>query len=258
MIASLYAGISGLSANATAMTVIGDNIANVNTTAFKSNRSHFANILSTSLGGESATAGVGRGVEFWGVSAQWTQGSLENSTSATDLAINGKGFFMVQDSSGSNFYTRAGNFTFDKEGYLVNPDGHQLQGYQIDTDGNIGSISDIYIPGERVSPPAATTEFNFDINLNAGAQAGETYTTAQTVYDSLGNAIPVTFTFTRQAAAQTWAVTGSIPTSAGTAVTFGGNASMNIVFDDAGIMTSPAANVTTALTLTNGADTPLS
>ena len=258
MIASLYAGISGLSANATAMTVIGDNIANVNTTAFKSNRSHFANILSTSLGGESATAGVGRGVEFWGVSAQWTQGSLENSTSATDLAINGKGFFMVQDTSGSNFYTRAGNFTFDKEGYLVNPDGHQLQGYQIDTDGNIGSITDIYIPGERVSPPAATTEFNFDINLNAGAQTGDTYTTAQTVYDSLGNAVPVTFTFTRQAAAQTWTVTGSIPTSAGTAVTFGGNASMNIVFDDAGIMTSPAANVTTALTLTNGADTPLS
>ena len=87
MIASLYAGISGLSANATAMTVIGDNIANVNTTAFKSNRSHFANILSASLGGDAATASVGRGVEFWGVNAQWTQGSLENSTSATDLAI---------------------------------------------------------------------------------------------------------------------------------------------------------------------------
>jgi flagellar hook protein FlgE len=258
MIASLYAGISGLSANATAMTVIGDNIANVNTTAFKSNRSHFANILSTSLGGESGTAGGGRGVGFWGVSAPWTQGSLENSTSATDLAINGKGFFMVQDTSGSNFYTRAGNFTFDKEGFLVNPDGHQLQGYQIDTAGNIGSITDIYIPGERVSPPAATTEFNFDINLNAGALTGDTYTTAQTVYDSLGNAVPVTFTFTRQAAAQTWTVTGSIPASAGTAVTFGGSASMNIVFDDAGIMTSPAANVTTALTLTNGADTPLS
>jgi flagellar hook protein FlgE len=258
MIASLYAGISGLSANATAMTVIGDNIANVNTTAFKSNRSHFANILSTSLGGESGPAGGGRGGDLWGVSAQWTQGSLENSTSATDLAINGKGFFMVQDTSGSNFYTRAGNFTFDKEGFLVNPDGHQLQGYQIDTAGNIGSITDIYIPGERVSPPAATTEFNFDINLNAGALTGDTYTTAQTVYDSLGNAVPVTFTFTRQAAAQTWTVTGSIPASAGTAVTFGGSASMNIVFDDAGIMTSPAANVTTALTLTNGADTPLS
>jgi flagellar hook protein FlgE len=258
MIASLYAGISGLSANATAMTVIGDNIANVNTTAFKGNRSHFANILSTSLGGQSATAGVGRGVEFWGVNAQWTQGSLENSSSATDLAINGKGFFMVQDTSGSNFYTRAGNFTFDKNGYLVNPDGHRLQGYQIDSDGNIGSISSIYIPGERISPPAATTEFNFDLNLSSGAEAGETFTTAQTFYDSLGNAIPVTFTFTRAAAVQTWTVTGSIPADAGTGVTFDGAASMDIVFDANGDMTTPAANVTTALTLTNGAASPLS
>ena len=155
MIASLYAGISGLSANATAMTVIGDNIANVNTTGFKGNRSHFANILSTSLGGESSTGNVGRGVEFWGTNAQWTQGSMENSPSATDLAINGKGFFMVQDIGGANFYTRAGSFTFDKNGYLVNPDGLKLQGYQVDANGNIGAITSVYIPGERTSPPCA-------------------------------------------------------------------------------------------------------
>jgi flagellar hook protein FlgE len=262
MIASLYAGISGLSANATAMTVIGDNIANVNTTAFKSNRSHFANILSASLGGDAATASVGRGVEFWGVNAQWTQGSLENSTSATDLAINGKGFFMVQDGSGSNFYTRAGSFTFDKEGYLVNPDGLQLQGYQIDADGNIGSISDIYIPGERVSPPAETTEFNFDINLSSSAEVGETYTTAQTVYDSLGNAVPVTFTFTK-AGPGAWSVAGSIPPSVGSGMTIGGAASMAITFDENGAMTAPAGDVTVAVTaganglMTNGAS-PLS
>jgi len=258
MIASLYAGISGLSAQATAMTVIGDNIANVNTTAFKSNSSHFANILSNSLGGESATSGVGRGVEFWGASAQWTQGSLENSANSTDLAINGKGFFMVEDVSGSRYYTRAGSFSFDKEGYLVNPDGLKLQGYQLDRNGNIGSITDIYIPGERISPPSATTEFNFDINLSSTAVAGDTYTTAQTVYDSLGNAVPMTLTFTRQAAARTWAVTGSIPTTAGTGVTFGGAASTNIVFDASGAMITPAADVAVAMALTNGANTPLS
>jgi len=257
MIASLYAGISGLSANATAMTVIGDNIANVNTTAFKSNTSHFANILSSSLGGESATSGVGRGAEFWGVNAQWTQGSLENSANSTDLAINGKGFFMVEDTSGSRFYTRAGAFTFDKEGYLVNPDGLRLQGYQLNANGGIGSITDVYVPGERISPPSSTTEFNFDINLSSTAVTGDTYTTSQTVYDSLGNAIPLTLTFTRAAAARTWTVTGSIPTSSGTGVTFGGNASMNIVFDANGKMITPAADVTTALALTNGA-TPLS
>ena len=210
MIASLYAGISGLSANSTAMTVIGDNIANVGTTAFKSNRSHFANILSTSLGGDSATGNVGRGVEFWGTNAQWTQGSLENSSNPTDLAVNGKGFFMVQDAGGANFYTRAGSFTFDKEGYLVNPDGMKLQGYQIDASGNVGAIASVYIPGERISAPSATTEFNFDLNLSAEAAVNDTYTTAQTVYDSLGNAVPVTFTFTKTGST-TWSVAGSVP-----------------------------------------------
>jgi flagellar hook protein FlgE len=139
----------------------------------------------------------------------------------------------------------------------VNPDGLQVQGYAIDTAGNLSSISDIYIPGERISPPVATTEFNFDINLSSAAGTGDTYTTAQTMYDTLGNAIPVTFTFTRQAAAQTWTVTGTIPSSAGTGVTFGGNPSMDVVFDSQGAMTSPAGNVTLALALTNGA-APLS
>ena len=254
MIASLYAGISGLSANATAMTVIGDNIANVNTTAFKGNRSHFANILSSSLGGESATGNVGRGVEFWGTNAQWTQGSLENSSNPTDLAINGKGFFMVQDGSGSNFYTRAGSFTFDKEGYLVNPDGMKLQGYQIDANGNVGAITPVYIPGERISAPMATEEFNFDLNLSAGAADLSTYTTSQTVYDSLGNAVPVTFTFTKTAATPgAWTVTGSVPATAGSGVTIGGAASMPITFNASGVMTSPAADVPVAVTLTNGA-----
>ena len=249
MIASLYAGISGLSANATAMTVIGDNIANVGTTGFKGNRSHFANVLSTTLGGDSATGSVGRGVEFWGTNAQWTQGSMENSPNATDLAVNGKGFFMVQDGSGTNFYTRAGNFTFDKNGYLVNPDGLKLQGYQIDANGNIGTVTSVYIPGERTSAPRVTTEFNFDINLNASTAVGGTYSTAQTVYDSLGNAVPVTFTFTNTAPGA-WTVT------AGTGVTFdsgsGPAASMDLTFGTDGKMLTPAADVTVAVPATNG------
>jgi flagellar hook protein FlgE len=257
MIASLYAGISGLSANSTAMTVIGDNIANVGTTAFKSNRSHFANILSTSLGGDSATGNVGRGVEFWGTNAQWTQGSLENSSSPTDLAVNGKGFFMVQDVGGANFYTRAGSFTFDKEGYLVNPDGMKLQGYQIDASGNVGAITDVYIPGERISAPSATTEFNFDLNLSAEAAVNDTYTTAQTVYDSLGNAVPVTLTFTKTSNTA-WSVAGSVPASVGSGVTIGGAATMPITFNASGVMTAPAADATVAVTLTNGATSPLS
>jgi flagellar hook protein FlgE len=257
MMSSLFAGITGLNANATAMRVIGDNIANVNTTAYKGNRASFANILSTSLGGEASLKAVGRGVEFWEASTQWTQGSLENTSSPTDLAINGKGFFMVEDTAGAVYYTRAGQFHFDKAGYLVNPDNYRLQGYTIDTAGNIGGISDIFIPGERLSPPAATERMTFDINLDANADEDDTFTASQSVYDSLGNAIPLTLTFTRTATAGEWTVAGSIPTTAGSAVEFDGAASTTVRFDEDGAMTAPADDVAIELTLDNGAASPL-
>ena len=87
----------------------------------------------------------------------WTQGSLENTGSATDLAINGKGFFIVNDAAGSSFYTRAGQFYLNELGDMVNPSGYVAQGYEIDEDGNLGVLTDISIPGDRVSPPSETT-----------------------------------------------------------------------------------------------------
>ena len=256
MIGSLFAGISGLNANATAMTVIGDNIANVNTTGFKANRASFANVLSQSLGGSSG-GDIGRGVEFWGTSPLWTQGSLENTGSPTDLAINGKGFFIVQDNTGSNFYTRAGQFHLDEAGDMVNPDGYLVQGYQIDSTGSLGNLTTISIPGERISPPSATTELSFDINLDSRTATNGTYSTSQTVFDSLGNAIPLTLTFTKQAAAQTWSVAGSVAAPNGP-VTINGGASAAITFDSSGNMTAPTTDGALAITLANGAATPLS
>jgi flagellar hook protein FlgE len=254
MIGSLFAGISGLNANATAMTVIGDNIANVNTTGFKGNRSSFANVLSQSLGG-STGSDIGRGVEFWGTSAMWTQGSLENTGSATDLAINGKGFFIVNDASGASFYTRAGQFSLNQTGEMVNPDGFVAQGYEIDSSGNLGSLADISIPGDRVSPPSPTTTFTFDINLNAGAATGDTYSTSQSVYDSLGNAIPLTLTFTKldtsvPATARSWSVAGSVPSPNGPVAFTGGT---TFTFDSSGNLTVPATDLTVAITMGNGA-----
>ena len=136
----------------------------------------------------------------------------------------------------------------------MNPDGLKLQGYQVDANNNIGAIESVYIPGERISAPSVTTEFNFDLNLSAAADLLDTYTTSQTVYDSLGNAVPVTFTFTKTAATPgAWTVTGSVPATAGSGVTIGGAASMPITFNASGVMTSPAADVPVAVTLTNGA-----
>jgi flagellar hook protein FlgE len=251
MIGSLFAGISGLNANATAMTVIGDNIANVNTTAFKANRSSFANVLSQSLGGSTGND-IGRGVEFWGTSPLWTQGSLENTGSATDLAINGKGFFVVNDPSGASFYTRAGQFYLNELGTMVNPDDLIVQGYQIDANGNLGNLADISIPGERVSPPSPTTTFTFDINLDASAATGETYSTSQSVFDSLGNAIPLTLTFTKQAALRTWVVSANVPIPNGP-VGFTPAAGTTFTFDSSGNLTAPASDLTLDVTMGNGA-----
>jgi flagellar hook protein FlgE len=251
MIGSLFAGISGLNANAMAMTVIGDNIANVNTIAYKSNRASFANVLSQSLGGSSGND-IGRGVEFWGTSPTWTQGSLENTGSATDLAINGKGFFIVNEPSGTSYYTRAGLFNLNEVGELVNPDDLIVQGYEIDAGGNRGSITDISIPGDRVSPPSPTTAFTFDINLDGSAATGDTYSASQSVFDSLGNAIPLTLTFTKQAAPlRTWVVSGSAAPNG--PVGFTPAAGTTFTFDSSGNLTAPASDLTLDITMSNGA-----
>jgi len=259
MIGSLFAGISGLNANATAMTVIGDNIANVNTTGFKSNRFSFANVLSQSLQGSGGND-MGRGVTFWGTSPSWSQGTVENTANPTDMAINGRGFFMVNDESGQSYFTRAGEFAFDRNGDLRNPDGLAVQGYEVTAvapDGTLtlGAISNIGVPSESTSPPVATDEFTMDINLDAGTAVGGTYSTSQVFYDSLGNAVPVTFTFTNTGA-NAWTVGAAVPATMGGPVTIGGAATIPVAFDASGVMTAPAADTAVSITLTNGAASP--
>jgi flagellar hook protein FlgE len=249
MIGSLYAGISGLKVNTKAMSVIGDNIANVNTTGFKASRVSFANIFSASLG--STENQIGRGVTMSGVNPVWDSGSLENTTNITDLAVNGKGLFIVNDDNGTPFYTRAGKFEFDKYGNLVSQDNLRVQGYSIDLNGNIAaSLGDIALPAEN-SIPFATDELSMGINLDAGAATGDSYNTSLTVYDSLGNAIPLTVTFVNTAAGA-WTATPSIPASVGS-VTSG---NISVTFDGSGNLTAPAADSTITLALTNGATTP--
>jgi flagellar hook protein FlgE len=252
------------------MTVIGDNIANVNTTAFKSNKYSFANVLSQSMG-TSTTDGIGRGVEFGGVSPSWSQGSVENTSNATDMAINGKGFFMVEDGSGSAFYTRAGEFTFDREGNLVNPDGLFVQGYAVSAvaaDGTIalGAIENINVPAESTAPPQATRTFTVDINLDAGAAVGDTFASPQTIYDSLGNAIPLTLNF-EKTAVNTWTTEVTAPpgtvnqpdwTLPNPDIGFGSplEQTFDLTFDPNGNLTSAtgANPMITLTTLDSGAD----
>jgi flagellar hook protein FlgE len=127
MIKSLFSGITALQANTQAMGAIGDNIANVGTTGFKSSRLDFANLLSQSVGGYTGQE-VGSGVSVQNLSRDWTQGSIQTTSNVTDLAINGNGFFIVTDENGHEYYTRAGTFHFDKDGYLVDNNGYKVQG----------------------------------------------------------------------------------------------------------------------------------
>lgn len=249
MIGSLYAGISGLKVNTKAMSVIGDNIANVNTTGFKTSKVSFANIFSASLG--STENQIGRGVTLAGVNPVWDSGSLENTTSVTDLAVNGKGLFIVNNDDGSQLYTRAGKFDFDKDGNLTTQDGLTVQGYAIDANGDFApELSDIALPSAN-SIPLATDEFLMGINLDSTAEVGDEYTNSLTVYDSLGNAIPLTMTFKKTATARQWDVAASIPASAGSgAVVSAGT----VTFDSDGNLTG-TTDPTVTLTLTNGATT---
>jgi len=209
MIGSLYAGISGLKANMSAMTVIGDNIANVDTTGFKASRVSFANIFSATMGGSELQ--IGRGVTLSGLSPSWENGTLENTTNITDLSINGQGLFVVKDAEGAQFYTRAGKFEFNKDGDLVNQDGLNVQGYAIDTNGNIGALGNIVQPN-GVSAPRATTAIGMGLNLDARAANGDIFDSTLTVYDSLGTPVELTIRFTYDAANTEWdwAVTPSI------------------------------------------------
>jgi flagellar hook protein FlgE len=195
MIGSLYSGISGLKANTSAMSVIGDNIANVDTTGFKVSKVSFSNVFSASLG-QSAMQ-IGRGVTMSGVAANWNSGTVETTNNVTDLAINGQGMFIVNDPAGTaQYYTRAGQFEFDNQGYLVNQDDFRIQGYPIDPAGVVGPIGDIALPA-GMSVPSATTEITMALNLDAMAADTTTYDTTVTVYDSLGNPVDLTFNFVK-------------------------------------------------------------
>ena len=203
---ALYSGVSGLTANGMAMAVIGDNISNVNTVGFKSSRILFQDMLSqTVLGGQ-----MGRGTSPQTIDKQMGQGNLQPTGSTTDLALSGEGFFQMRGSSGGQFFSRAGQFRLDKDGFLVNPNGYVVQGYPESTSGLATGIGDLRFPSAQ-SPPKATTGLNLTANLDARATpiAGgfnasnpggtSNYSTGITMYDSLGEAHTVTAYFTKTA-----------------------------------------------------------
>ncbi|MBI4522679.1 MAG: flagellar hook protein FlgE [Deltaproteobacteria bacterium] len=219
---ALYSGASGIDTYGKAMNIIGDNIANVNTTGFKATRPVFFDMLSAEIGGIK----VGTGSRMAEANRLFLQGGIQNTNSPTDLAIQGDGFFVLKDGQGQNFYSRAGEFTVDKNGNFVNPGGLKVQGFQLDGNGNpISGLTDIVINTQLVIPPDETAKVNLVTNLDAtesvllatlpadvlGTEdtpgnwfAGANFTTVMTIYDSLGQSHDLTFVFGKDAAANQW------------------------------------------------------
>lgn len=203
ILSSLYSAISGLGAHGKAMDVVGDNIANVNTIGFKSGRGRFEDVLGNTVANASLVGAAGQGSRMAGVSQTFTQGALLGTGVATDLALEGDGFFIVngnfQGVDGS-FYTRAGQFHLDADGKLVNPQGLGVQGYAADARGVLSNqLGDLVIPPTAQVPPQATAAVSVAANLDAAstppaafdplnAASTSNFSTSITVYDSLGAA----------------------------------------------------------------------
>ena len=165
---SLFSGISGLSTLGNAMQIIGDNIANVNTVGFKGSSFAFQDLLSQSVATLSGTSQVGRGTALGDITASFAQGSFESTGNPTDLAIGGDGFFVLNEQGTENlYYSRAGNFNFNESGFLTNPEGYVVQGWQLDTNGSdIGSITDVAM-SSFTSPPQASDNIEVIVNLDS-------------------------------------------------------------------------------------------
>jgi len=214
---SLYSGISGLNTNGNAMAVIGNNIANTNTIGFKSSRAVFSDLLSASINGSGGASQVGRGTGLSTIDNVFSQGTFESTESNTDLAIEGSGLFVLREpTSTTNYYSRAGAFRYDGDGFLVNPEGFRVQGIEFDEDGNptAGNASDIQINGNSAIPANMTANMTLSTNLDANSTVATgafvitdpdtyNYASSTTVYDSLGNTHMLT-TYFSKTADNTW------------------------------------------------------
>jgi flagellar hook protein FlgE len=271
MLRSLFAGISGLRAHQQMMDVTGNNIANVNTTGYKGSHALFEDTLSQLLraagapqggAGGSNPAQVGLGVKLAGISTNFEQGSAQITGRSTDLMINGEGFFVVRD-GGEQLYTRAGSFSFDADGRLVDPHGSVVQGWTA-TNGvvnSLGAIADVQLPIGARLPPVPTSAVTVTGNLGASTAAATPVVTTINTYDVRGNPVTYSASFSRLSAT-TWSATLSngTTTSAPQTITFAANGSTptpatmtfgGVAVDLSGL-TSYAGASTAAATSQNG------
>ncbi len=260
LINSLFAGVSGLRNHQSMMDVIGNNIANVNSIGYKGSRVTFSDTFNqfvrygtnpTDVSGGTNTFQVGLGMKLNSVDRNWNQGTFERTGIVTDLALQGSGLFILEN-NGETFYSRAGAFTFDAEGKLVNPqNGAIVQGKVATSEGVIppgNNLEDIMIDTNLRLPAVATTnatwggnldstasitrseEYVQSGNINSGIAVGDTVVDSNTVYDADGNEYTLSSTYTKTAA-DTYDLTYELTDSDGTVIDDNGGVAMAVVFD---------------------------
>lgn len=256
-------GLSGLNASAKALDVIGNNIANANTVGFKTGQAQFADVFAASLSG-AGSAPVGLGTKVATVVQQFTQGNITVTNNPLDTAINGNGFFQLDDGLGGTLYSRNGQFQLDQTGYIVNAQGLQLKGIMADAAGDIPTGSPpeplrLFDPTQSLSgPPQQTGDMQINVNLDSreavpGSPFSIDLTTnrpvpdcynsssATTIYDSLGNAHTYSFYFVRTATPGQWDVYATVTNPAGASPTFTDLGQLGqLQYDESGILTSAA------------------
>jgi flagellar hook protein FlgE len=250
--------LSGLLSNSTALNVVGDNLANLNTNGFKSNSVQFLDLVNEANSNLQLGAGVGSTI----TNRSFAQGSLQTTGGSLDAAVSGNGFFIVKDTAGNTLYTRDGSFTVDQNGFLAsNGSGALIQGWTavngvLNASGAVGNIS---LSALQSLQPVPTANFTLSANLDAGTATNGTFSTPIQIEDSLGQAHTVTATFTKTGD-NAWSYTVTMPgedVSGGKAGTPSQLGTGNITFDATGKLTSPAAPGVVALkstgTLADGA-----
>ena len=232
--------LSGLNAASTELEVTANNIANVNTTGFKQSRAEFAEVFAVGVQSVSSNAS-GSGVRTSRIAQQFVQGNTDFTDNALDLAIGGEGFFVMSD-NGARQYTRAGAFSADENGFVVNAQGSRLQAYPAAGNGlfNTGTPVDLQLL-TGTSPPSATTSADLGLNLPADASvpvnpvfdpsdpSSFSHTASVTIYDSLGSAHTSTLYFIKDAAVNTWTVQAQIDgtnVGAPSTITFGSDGTL--------------------------------
>jgi len=255
---SFYTALTGLNSNSHTINVIGDNLANLNTTGFKAGKATFAEIIG-GMSGFSATGNpivFGQGSMLNGVVHKQAQGTPEYTGNSTDAMINGNGYFIVATGDGGIGYTRAGRLQFDSGGGLVSSDGYQLMGYMADDNGisSVSGLVPIEIRMGQFIPAKATDEVAAAVNLDSQTEAGmgamSQFATSIQVYASLGSVHNITVIFTKDSTSpadpdvsSTWNWEAMIPAedTNGGAI---GDAPIQIgsgtlVFDKQGLLSSP-------------------